>query len=106
MRISPHDGMISKHDLQHKFPEGKDFPHAVCRRENEAFGSDAFGNMSSVMRGDYERQVDYLHYNPVKHGQVTRVADWPYSSFHRQVERGIYPLEGAAADNVRSLEME
>ena len=31
--------------------------------------------------GDYERHVDYLHYNPVKHGHVTRVADWPYSSF-------------------------
>jgi len=56
--------------------------------------------------GDYERQVDYLHYNPVKHGQVTRVAAWPYSSFHRYVERGIYHLEWAADDNVRSLEME
>jgi putative transposase len=43
--------------------------------------------------GDYERQVDYIHYNPVKHGHVKRVADWPYSSFHRYVERGIYNLE-------------
>jgi hypothetical protein len=42
--------MISKHDLQHKFPEGKGFHHGVRRRENGAFGSDAFGNMSSVMR--------------------------------------------------------
>jgi hypothetical protein len=42
--------MISKHDLQHKFPEGKGFHHGVRRRENRAFGSDAFGNMSSVMR--------------------------------------------------------
>jgi len=56
--------------------------------------------------GDYERHVDYIHYNPVKHGYVTRVADWPYSSFHRYVERGIYNLEWAADDNVRSLEME
>jgi putative transposase len=56
--------------------------------------------------GDYERHVDYIHYNPVKHGHVTRVADWPYSSFQRYVERGIYPLEWAGDDNVRSLEME
>jgi putative transposase len=55
---------------------------------------------------DYERHVDYIHYNPVKHGQVTRVADWPYSSFHRYVERGIYNPEWAADDNVRGLEME
>jgi len=55
---------------------------------------------------DYERHADYIHYNPVKHGHVTRVADWPYSSFHRYVESGIYNLEWAGDDNVRSLEME
>jgi len=32
---------------------------------------------------DYERHADYIHYNPVKHGHVKRVAAWPYSSFHR-----------------------
>jgi len=42
---------------------------------------------------DYERQVDYLHYHPVKHGHVTRLAAWSFSSFHRYVERGIYHLE-------------
>jgi putative transposase len=56
--------------------------------------------------GDYERHGDYIQYNLVKHGHVTRVADWPYSSFHRFVERGIYNLEWAADDNVRSLEMD
>ena len=55
---------------------------------------------------DYDRHVDYIHYNPVKHGHVTKVADWPYSSFHRFVERGLYNLEWAADDNVRSLEIE
>ena len=38
---------------------------------------------------DLERHVDYIHFNPVKHGHVTRVADWPHSSFHRYVERGV-----------------
>jgi putative transposase len=37
---------------------------------------------------DLERHVDYIHFNPVKHGHVHRVADWPHSSFHRFVERG------------------
>ncbi|MCQ8130751.1 REP-associated tyrosine transposase [Methylomonas rivi] len=40
---------------------------------------------------DFERHVDYVHVNPVKHGLVARVADWPYSSFHRYVEGGVYP---------------
>jgi putative transposase len=38
---------------------------------------------------DLERHVDYIHFNPVKHGHVTRVADWRHSSFHRYVERGL-----------------
>jgi putative transposase len=38
---------------------------------------------------DLERHVDYIHFNPVKHGHVTRVADWPHSSYHRYIERGL-----------------
>lgn len=44
---------------------------------------------------DFERHVDYIHWNPVKHGYVRTVIEWPYSSFHRFVERGIYPAEWA-----------
>ena len=44
---------------------------------------------------DFSRHVDYIHINPVKHGLVTRVCDWPHSSFHRMVERGIYPEDWA-----------
>jgi putative transposase len=40
---------------------------------------------------DFERHVDYVHINPVKHGLVPRVSDWPYSSFHRMVKLGVYP---------------
>jgi putative transposase len=39
---------------------------------------------------DYQRHIDYMHVNPLKHGYVRRVTDWPYSSFHRYVAKGIY----------------
>jgi len=39
---------------------------------------------------DFQRHVDYVHVNPLKHGYVRRVADWPYSTFHRYVENGVY----------------
>ena len=47
------------------------------------------------------RHVDYIHYNAVKHGHCDRVADWPYSTFHRYVARGFYPLDwgGVVTDN-------
>jgi putative transposase len=39
---------------------------------------------------DFRRHVDYIHWNPVKHGWVKRVADWPHSSFHIYLRRGVY----------------
>jgi putative transposase len=44
---------------------------------------------------DYARHVEYCYINPVKHGYVTKVADWPYSSFHRDVRAGLFPDEWA-----------
>jgi REP-associated tyrosine transposase len=44
---------------------------------------------------DFEQHVEYVHYNPVKHGLVPRVADWPYSSFHRYVRAGLVPEDWA-----------
>jgi len=44
---------------------------------------------------DFERHVDYIHFNPVKHGLVTRVRDWPHSSFHRYVRHGLMPEDWA-----------
>ena len=37
---------------------------------------------------DLETHVDYIHYNPVKHGWVTQAVNWPFSSFHRYVRLG------------------
>jgi putative transposase len=44
---------------------------------------------------DFMRHVDYIHFNPVKHGLVARVRDWPHSSFHRYVREGIVPDDWA-----------
>jgi putative transposase len=49
---------------------------------------------------DVERHVDYIHYNPVKHGYIQRVLDWPYSSFHRFVKQGEYPLNWAGHNGI------
>jgi putative transposase len=48
-----------------------------------------------TIRGDrdYGAHMDYVHFNPVKHGYVDHAADWPFSSFQRCVADGIYPLD-------------
>lgn len=42
---------------------------------------------------DLRRHVDYIHFNPVKHGWVMRAADWPFSSIHRYVRDGSLPAD-------------
>ncbi|MDO8926270.1 MAG: transposase [Sideroxyarcus sp.] len=44
---------------------------------------------------DFRAHMDYVHINPLKHGLVDRVAEWPYSTFHRLVAQGIYPADWA-----------
>lgn len=44
---------------------------------------------------DYQRHIDYIHYNPLKHGLVSAIRDWPYSTFHRYVKQDIYPVNWA-----------
>ncbi len=44
---------------------------------------------------DFVRHVDYVHFNPVKHALVSWACDWPYSSFHVYVRRGLLPADWA-----------
>ncbi len=51
---------------------------------------------------DLHNHIDYIHFNPVKHGYASRVRDWLHSSFHRYVRDGILPAnwreESSAVD--------
>ena len=46
---------------------------------------------------DLRRHLDYIHFNPVKHGLVRQAADWPHSSFAHHAAKGLYPLDWAIA---------
>jgi len=54
---------------------------------------------------DLKRCVDYVHWNPAKHGFVRRVADYPWSSFHRYVKMGEYAGDWGAYDPCPGFEM-
>ena len=44
---------------------------------------------------DLKRCIDYVHWNPKKHGYVENVRDWPWSTFHRYVSLGEYTCNSA-----------
>ena len=53
---------------------------------------------------DFERHMDYIHFNPVKHGLVMRVADWPFSSFHRYAAADVYDRNWATEPDTGAIE--
>ena len=50
---------------------------------------------------DYLRHVEYIHYNPVKHGHAKAPRDWEYSSFHKYVRQGKYDPDWGAGDLIK-----
>lgn len=75
-----------------------DFTRALTRQGRDVSTGRRLGERSLWQRrfwehlirddGDFGRHVDYCHINPMKHGLVGRVMDWPYSTFHRAVREG------------------
>ena len=59
---------------------------------------------------DFIKHIDYIHYNPVKHGLAKRAADWNHSSFHRYVKSDFYSADWGesiiefSADFIEGLE--
>ena len=78
---------------------------AACQQSKVSYSRAAKGERGIWQRrywehtirdeNDFMRHVDYVHINPLKHGLVTRVIDWPHSSFHRMVKLGVYPEDWA-----------
>jgi putative transposase len=46
---------------------------------------------------DYASQMDYVHFNPVKHGVAGSAGEWAFSSLHRCAKQGLYPADWTSA---------
>jgi putative transposase len=75
------------------------------KRKETAIWQRRFWEHTIRDEGDYNRHLDYIHYNPVKHSLVDQVRDWQWSSFHRYVRMGYYEKEWGRGDNDFHLEV-
>ena len=55
---------------------------------------------------DYERHLNYIHYNPVKHAYVSQAAAWPYSSIHQYIKSGVLSEDWACGQNFPSYQFD
>jgi len=84
---------LIKSAFTRRLPRGLDAPRSTSRRRKGERGVWQRRFIEHTIRDDDDlaRHVDYIHFNPVKHGLVTRPADWPYSSIHRYIADGVLP---------------
>lgn len=54
---------------------------------------------------DWQKHMDYIHYNPVKHGLVQAPGDWQHSSFNYWVEKGLYEKNWGSMESVVFVEI-
>jgi putative transposase len=57
---------------------------------------------------DWQRHMDYIHYNPFKHGYCLTPSEWSYSSFDRAVKQGLYPVDWGANSplSIKQMDLE
>jgi len=73
------------------FGSGKKVNISRSNRKEGVFWQRRFWEHVIRDEADFHRYLDYLHWNPVKHGYVKTPMDWPYSTLHRFVAQGLYP---------------
>lgn len=86
---------LIKANFSRAVPRGEPVSQSRRRRRERGIWQRRYWEHTIRDENDFNRHIDYIHFNPVKHGYVKHVADWPYSSFHRMVRQGLYPTEWA-----------
>ena len=87
-------GIIKRHVSQscdQRFNHEEELSDSRLKRKESGLWQRRYWEHQIRDETDLARHVDYVHWNPLKHGLVDKIADWPYSTFHRYVEQGVYP---------------
>jgi putative transposase len=86
---------LIKGSFSRRLPRGEPVSDSRLRRRERGIWQRRYWEHTIRDDEDWARNVGYIHFNPVKHGHVERPAAWPYSSFHRMVRLGFYPVDWA-----------
>ncbi len=74
-----------------KLPKAERISASRFKRNERGIWQRRFWEHVITDENDLTNHINYVYINPLKHGHVMKVSDWPYSSFHRDVKLGIYP---------------
>ena len=106
--IEPHPQIISS--IKHSFSRNVG---QVCPTDNLKSGYKNKRKKGILQRRYWEHtirdenelnnHINYIHYNPVKHGYAKSVNDWEYSSFHKFVKKGLYDINWGSNTDIKEI---
>jgi len=82
---------LIKNRFSKAIPKDEQLSPVHTRRNERGIWQRRFWEHLIRDEADFTRHVEYCYINPLKHGLVTQVGNWPYSSFHRDVRAGLFP---------------
>src|SRR5262249_32059395 len=89
----PRRWSLIKHDFSCGLPANPERSPSKRGKREKGIWQRRYWEHAIRDEADLARHIDYIHFNPIKHGLVSRAGDWPHSSFHRYVARGFLPLD-------------
>ncbi|WP_295455956.1 transposase [uncultured Thiodictyon sp.] len=94
---------LVKYRFSHRSPPTDVTRRSLAEKREKGLWQRRFWEHCIRDDADFGRHLDYLHYNPVKHGLAGRAADWPYSSFPRFVALDVYPMDWGCPAGVPAI---
>jgi putative transposase len=82
---------LIKSSFTRKVPKMESLSSSRIRNRERGIWQRRFWEHVIQSSEDYEAHYHYILFNPVKHGHVDNASDWPYSTIHRDIERGLIP---------------
>ncbi|MFI4918635.1 MAG: REP-associated tyrosine transposase [Legionellales bacterium] len=97
MTLPPHDANYAqrlgyiKSNFSRQLEMSEPINHSRKTKRERGIWQRRFWEHAIRDEHDYARHLDYIHYNPVKHGHVQKPSEWKYSSIHRYIKMGVLP---------------
>jgi len=91
--------------VKHCFSRNFNVVGQVCPTydRNKSIWQRRYFEHTIISEEDLYNHLNYIHYNPVKHGQANCVKDWKHSSFQRFVELGNYDINWGSIQDVEKI---
>ena len=95
------------HDYIHQVIECGERNESRVKRLEQSVWQRRYWEHTFFNEDDMNAHIDYIHFNPMKHGLVNQVSEWTWSSFHRYVRMGVYPPDwgGKVEDSLKDRSM-